>query len=346
MNKQCIISDSDKSKKLVSIGYNYVFNKKSGLFIRWGRTADEDPQISPFGPEILDIEVSTICHRSCKFCYKSNTSSGINMSLDMLKKIIDKISKPLTQVAIGIGDISGNTDLFRMMEYCRSKGVIPNITINGDGLTNEYAKELVSLCGAIAVSYYGNNDTCFNAVRKLIDAGAQQVNIHTILSEDTYGDCLNLIIGHKNNHRTKGLNAIVFLMLKPKGSRNNLKPLKRFGLFESMVDMAFRNKVPIGFDSCGACAFLKAIRNRDDYNKLKDMVEPCESSLFSYYISAEGKGYPCSFCEGEPGFEGIDVANCEDFIKEVWYADSTIKFRENLLKNNRECPVFDLGMEE
>lgn len=49
-----------------------------------GKTKEEDPEYAPF-PEILDIEVSTICNgipnvsgieSPCAFCYKSNTKHG------------------------------------------------------------------------------------------------------------------------------------------------------------------------------------------------------------------------------------------------------------------------------
>ena len=42
-------------------GYNYDFYD-NGMFLRWGYTKDHDPDFSPIGPEIADIEVSTICN--------------------------------------------------------------------------------------------------------------------------------------------------------------------------------------------------------------------------------------------------------------------------------------------
>jgi len=72
---------SNKDKKiLVSDHYNYFFDKKTGYFARWGKTMEDDPQYSPYGPEILDIEVTTICDNGCPFCSpkgtKILTSSG------------------------------------------------------------------------------------------------------------------------------------------------------------------------------------------------------------------------------------------------------------------------------
>ena len=52
-------------KILKGADYNYIFNLDNGFFARWGKTKEDDPQFSPIGPELLDIEVSTICHRAC-----------------------------------------------------------------------------------------------------------------------------------------------------------------------------------------------------------------------------------------------------------------------------------------
>lgn len=78
-------------KSVRTPGYNYEFNSKNGHHTRWGFTVKDDPQWSPIGPEILDIEVSEVCHGGCAFCYKSNTSKGKNMSLETFKTIIDKM---------------------------------------------------------------------------------------------------------------------------------------------------------------------------------------------------------------------------------------------------------------
>ena len=115
--------------------YNLDFRSEDGFLIRWGKIPSDDPKYSPIGPEILDIEVSTVCSGifgvPCVHCYKSNTFKGKNMSFDTFKQIFDKMPGNLTQIAFGIGDIDANPDLFKMFAYCRAMNVVPNITING-----------------------------------------------------------------------------------------------------------------------------------------------------------------------------------------------------------------------
>ena len=91
-------------------GYNYNFDKKTGFFQRWGNTPEEDPTHSPIGPEIADIEISTVCNGvdgigPCKFCYKSNTGRGDNMTFETFEKLFAKLKPTVMQIAFGIGDI-------------------------------------------------------------------------------------------------------------------------------------------------------------------------------------------------------------------------------------------------
>lgn len=339
-----------KLKVIQSTEYNFIFNPVNGFFARWGKTKDDDPSYSPFGPEILDIEVSTICgginSKPCTHCYKSNTSKGKNMSLDTFKTILSKMPKTLTQIAFGIGDIDSNPDLFAMFEHSRLNGVVPNVTINGWNLTDEYADKLASLCGAVAVSRYNPNDTCYNAVKKLIDRGMKQVNIHMMVSRETLDSCHKALEDCKNDPRLSGMNAIVFLLMKPKGKRNKMNCVN-LDEYKKLVDAVLASGVRIGFDSCSAPYFLKSVEGSTDFEKYDLTCESCESSIFSGYINVDGRYFHCSFTEGEEGWEGIDVVNCNDFVKGVWNADETLRFRKSLTEQNhslsktmRVCPIY------
>jgi len=334
-------------KTYKSENYNFIFNKKTGFFARWGKTQEDDPEYSPFGPEILDIEISTICHKGCTFCYKSNgTYQGTNMSFNTFKKMFDKFPKHLTQVAFGIGDIDANKDLWTIMDYCRENGVIPNITINGDRMTPELYDKLANVCGAVAVSLY-DKDTCYNAIKELTDRGMTQVNIHALLSEETLDNCYCVLEDRKTDKRLEKLNAVVLLWLKPKGNRNSYHQLSNINKLKKLVDFAIDTKAPFGFDSCTASNFLEVVKDRPEFEQYKIMSEPCESTLFSYYINVDGIGFPCSFTEGQSSYSGIDVLNCNNFKEDIWYHPETVMFRNKVLNSKdcndcRRCVEYDL----
>jgi MoaA/NifB/PqqE/SkfB family radical SAM enzyme len=318
-------------------GYNYIFTQNNGFFMRWGNTIQDDPQVSPLGPELLDIELSTVCHQGCRFCYKGNTADGYNMSLDTFKGIIDKAPSNLTQIAFGIGDIDGNPDLPAILEYTRSKGVIPNITINGFRMTPRYYDILSKLCGAVAVSYY-DKDVCFTALHELRKRGITQNNIHALLSEETLDDCVRLIT-EVSNTKAMGLevNAIVFLAFKPKGrgQTSRFSKVKDTRSYQRLLQASLDRQVTVGFDSCSAHNVINSGVSVD-----ASSVEPCESTLFSYYINAKGIGFPCSFTENV--CDGVDVVHSGNFMNEVWNNRHTIAFRNRLLTNYRRCPIYEV----
>jgi MoaA/NifB/PqqE/SkfB family radical SAM enzyme len=338
-----IILENKNLKSFKSEDYNFNFDKKTGYFERWGKKKEDDPQFSPFGPEILDIEVTTKCigpgGKLCPFCYKANTPNGTNMSFETFKTILDKMPRTLTQVAFGAdAQATSNTDLFKMMEYCRYKEVVPNITVAD--ITDNIADILVSLTGAVAVSRYVNKDICYNSVKKLTDRGLKQTNIHIMISQETYEQAIETIKDYKTDTRLANLNAIVFLSLKKKGRGEGYMPLTQ-EQFKSLVDLAFNLKVPFGFDSCSCNKFLKSIKDRPDYKQISQSAEPCESSAFSSYIDVFGKFHPCSFTGEDTSFgEGLDVVNSKDFVKDIWNNPKTVAFRNNLIKCGRSCPIY------
>jgi len=333
-----------KIKVHKSEGYNYVFDETNGNFARWGKTMEDEAIFSPVGAEIADIEISTICHgvenKVCKFCYKSNTPKGEHMTLKTFKKVFHNLPKNIMQIAFGIGDLDpyngGNPEMWSIFSYTRMYGVVPNVTINGYGLTPEIAEMYAHWCGAVAVSNY-DKDVTYNAVQMLSEAGLKQVNIHQLVAEETLSQIFDLFTDYKTDPRLKGLNAIVLLSLKQKGRGTSMN-IMSYNMFEYLVMYALDNGVPIGFDSCSATKFMRVLEKNKKYKHLETFVEPCESGLFSIYVNVEGKAFPCSFTEFG---EGIDLTKEGlDFLQDVWYNTSLVEWREKLLSKCRSCPVY------
>jgi len=117
---------------------------------------------------------------------------------------------------------------------------------------------------------------CYDAVKKLTDLGLKYTNIHMLVAEETFEDCI-------------------------------------------------------------------------DYKMYSVLAESCESTLFSLYINVNGKCFPCSFLEDEEDYNGIDVVECDDFLKDIWNHPDIALFRENLLNTvnkgeiiYRKCPKFKI----
>lgn len=347
------IIENEKIKSLQSAEVNYDFNKNNGLMLTYGKTkeAKDDPQYSPHGNFILDIEVTTKCNgvsnlqgvkTTCGMCYKSNTTNGINMPFDTFKNIIDKMPKVLTQIAYGSdSEATSNPDLFRMMEYSRSIGIIPNITVAE--ITDQTADSLAKYCGAVAVSRYSNKDICYDTIKKLTDRGMLQVNMHFCVYKECLDDIHETLNDIKMDPRLSKLNAIVFLSLKKKGRGEKGFSTLNNEEFKGIVNRAMELGISWGSDSCGANKVLYAIKDRDNAKELESFIEPCESACFSFYIDVEGNGYPCSFAEGTDDWkEGLSVLNCNDFVKDIWNNERVVKFRNDIINCGRNCFLYEV----
>jgi len=354
------VKENDKFKIISCKGYNHIFDKHTGLSIRYGETKEEDPPFSPVGPEILDWEISTICDKSggnCAFCYKSNTKKGKNLDFDTFKEAFSKLPASICQVAYGIGSIKECDSLFPILKHTREKGVIPNLTCNGD-ITDKEANDFSKVLGAIAVSHY-SDDSCFNAVKKLTDASQQpeatlkQVNIHALWSASTVDKCFNLLDKIKTDERLFNLNALVLLSLKPKG-RGRFLASASYEDFKRLVLTAQEKGVSLGMDSCSAPQMLR-VACETGQEELISSIEPCESfGLFSAYLNVDCDYFPCSFAEGENGWEtGISLLECDNFLKDIWYSKKVNEWRNKSLHMTddcdcpvkqfcRFCPIFDI----
>ena len=343
--------DGELLKFLQSSDYNYAFNFASGYFERWGNTTEDDPTWSPFGPEIMDIEISDgeSCPMTCAFCYKGNkkgdSTKSNHMSLETFKQIFSTFPKTVTQIAFGITSIGAHPEIFGIFDHCRKNRVVPNVTINGmDPLTDDQIKSLKSLCGAMAISINKTNkDQGFNLIHRLTTAGCQQINIHYVISKQTIDFAYEVINSMKEDPRLANMNAIVFLGLKPKERGQNLAILPT-SEYIKLVDHCLATQTKFGFDSCSAPRFDKAVEVSDLEEVKKKMLlscsERCESGLFSAYIDCTGKYWHCSFGEGREDSYGIDCTKIVDFTKEVWLSGPMTVWRKKLFSLERECPLY------
>ena len=359
MKKEKFI-DTPKNKAFFSEEFNYVFDKRDGRTVMWGKTYEDDPDVAPF-PMLIDMEITERCHGICtkygngggidtvlkkenpctSLCYKSNNPNvGEVMSFETAKKIIDKLPKQCTQIAFGTdASLVTNPEWYKIFCYARDNGIIPNVTVAD--ITEETAKRIASVCGATSVSRYGDRDVCYNSVKYLTDAGLSQVNLHIVLYKNNMENVYETLEDIKNDHRLKKLNAIVFLSLKQKGYGVKQEPISQEE-FSALIMKCKELGINFGMDSCSGRRFFNTIKGTEMEN-LGVYVTKCESSRESFYINAKGEGFPCSFTEGTKGWEtGIDVVNCKDFIEDVWYNPRLHNFREILLMNDCNCPIYNV----
>ena len=340
--------------------YHMIFDKTRGNMARWGRHHNEDAVYAPLGPELLDLEIvvdgcNGAGHGPCTFCYKANTNQTPRyMTYNTFRTLLSKFPKvnnvyTLTQIAFGITGVQSNPDFIKIMRHARRNGIIPNFTMTGADLTDELVTEISKLCGAVAISCYETDpELCFNTIKRMTDAGMQQVNMHLLYHANNLPFVYRVLETIQTDSRLEKLNAVVLLAGKPKGRGKKLQQPTQED-FTKLITYVFANNIRVGFDSCSATRFTKALNSidlSDTYrNKLLTLIEPCESfGMFSSYVNVDGVYTPCSFGENEHGWEtGIDLLRPGfDFMYDLWENPKTIAWRVKSIANDRQCLFFDL----
>jgi MoaA/NifB/PqqE/SkfB family radical SAM enzyme len=351
------IHDSDIRKIVKSDKYNYIFNKKSGLFIRWGEEADDDPEYSPLGPEILDVEISSGGCESgkragCKFCYKTNISREVHhMTLPEFIHVLDIMKPNLTQVAFGITSVEANPDFYAMCEYCREKGVVPNFTLSGmDPIweTPEKLQPFIDITGSMAVSAYAS-DTNPEQLKQCLEqafslsSNKRNTYIHFMLSEETVTYIPEIVDFYATKPKENSP-ILVLLGIKPRGMGKNFHPVTQ-ETFDNITNLIMDKNILLGMDSCTHPKFeawvLKYKPEIADHILIHS--EPCESGIFSFYVDSSSKAWPCSFCEGlSAQWDLTKVSDYNEFLSKVWHGKDLVVFRDTLKITNRSCPMFNL----
>ena len=327
------------------LGYSTVFNSGTGFFARVPDKGKPEPFWSPRGPELMDISITNWCDKGCAFCYKSSTKHGIHMQLHDYKRIIEEAANLGTlQVALGGGNPNQHPDFEAILDFTKAKGIVPNYTTNGRGLTKSILKATKRNCGAVAVSAYPPYIETAETIRVLTDHQIK-TNVHFILDSESVNIAIDWLREPPNFLRK--INALVFLNYKPSGRKVfEEKMLRKSSRVDEFFKLATSSdaKLRVGFDAC--C--VSGVFARTDANKT--LVDACDAGRFSLYVSEDLSVHPCSF---QSGLAKGDKLNEHNTLSDIWRNSENVKSFRNYFASNRcggcshkstcmnGCPLFD-----
>lgn len=168
------------------------------------RVTEEDDFISEF-PENIDIKITNYCDAGCKFCHEDSTTSGRHADLKhyILYGFLTTL-KPYTELAIGGGNPLDHPQLRMLLSYLRSRGIIPNLTVNQVHFEKNF-NEISSLVKnnliyGVGVSLVNPTDNFLSLISKIPNAVIHTINgVTTMKSYEKLGDknLKVLILGYK-----------------------------------------------------------------------------------------------------------------------------------------------------
>lgn len=257
-------------------------------------------------PTEVHFSITSKCSNGCAHCYQnSDLHGGDDLPLEKVKQIVDRLAQlKVFHIALGGGESLEREDLFEIAAYIREKGMIPNLTLSGTGLTPKMVERL-SLFGQINVSldspflpqpFRSDSSllTAKEALRALLDAGYKP-GINAVLGKENFDHIPQLF----KTAAEFGLSEIEFLRLKPVG--------RAVTHFDEMKMSAHQNKKLLPFlmkwsRKTGVkakidCSFVPMLcYHRPSVKMLeKNAVFGCEAGNVLLGISSRGGVSGCSF---------------------------------------------------
>lgn len=260
-------------------------------------------------PTEVHFSITNQCTMNCRHCYMdSNLPLPDELSTEALKQEIDALAeKKVFHMALGGGEAFEREDLFEIAAYARQKGIIPNLTTNGEHITPENAP-LCKVFGQINVSVDAldttgdrlrNTRSLQNAVHAitLLKKNKVKVGINCVIAKNNF-DQLPDIFAFAKKYRLK---EIEFLRFKPSGRGKDHYHAQKTTreqneqVYPLLLKLSKKYRITTKID----CSFMPMVcfHKPDKKQLFRFAAYGCEAGNILLGIKANGQVAPCSFSE-------------------------------------------------
>lgn len=287
------------------------FLRKCGLDggARWSGPEEDESVPRMSAPVEAHLALTNACNAGCSHCYQS---SGAPLEGELgregMLRLVDSLADAgVFHVALGGGESFLLPWLFEVAEHARARGMVPNVTTSGLGLTEDQARK-AKVFGRVNVSLDGVDSEGYGELRRaegfakadrairLLRKHHGRVGINTVVTRASF-DRIESIVAYASK---LGLDEVELLRLKPAGrgsetwwehrpteeqNRALLPKLlairKRFARVSLKVDCSFAPMVAASGADPEVLEFFAVLG--------------CEGGDYLVGIDAAGRAKPCSF---------------------------------------------------
>ncbi|MDP3990738.1 MAG: radical SAM protein [Candidatus Nealsonbacteria bacterium] len=346
MKKTQILTHLVREKE---ISFKKLFNLFKGYF--YYLTKNTKPNSYP---SILMVEPTNFCNLNCPLCPVGNKSlkreKGF-MPLEGFKKIIDELGDYLLNLTLwNFGEPMLHKDIYEIIEYAKRKKIFIRLSTNGHFFNNkENIKRLVSSgLDNLIVALDGASQETLSKYR--VGANFEEIinGINGVVEEKKKLKSrlpfieLQFVIMKHNEYEVDKMKKIAkdigvdkltlkTVTLEIETSKEELEKVKEF--------------LPTKEE------YNRYLKSEKELKRKKPVKNKCVRLWLSSVINWNGDAVPCCYdAEGVFTFGNT----FEKSFKEIWVAESYIKFRETVLKNKKSvkmcsnCPgtLFGLTLDE
>lgn len=302
------IISSQNPPFLAYVDRNYMRELGTGESSLWN-TDDESIGILS-SPTEVHFAITNKCSAKCRHCYMdAGSPEQGELDTESFKRAIDILAQiKVFHIALGGGEALERPDLFKIAEYAREKGLVPNLTISGHKMTKIYAEKM-KIFGQVNLSIDGVNkySSIFRSKEKFEIANRAL----DMLVKAGVSTGINCVVGRRNFEgigelfeyaEKKKLNEIEFLRFKPSGRGAGLYDLEsttydqNISLTPRLSEFSSRHGITAKID----CSFVPMLCYHKPRREILDTLATygCEAGNVLLGIRSNGSVSGCSFLRG------------------------------------------------
>jgi hypothetical protein len=105
-------------------------------------------------PENIDVKITNMCERNCRFCHEGSVPTGKHGDLNL--RFFNTL-RPGTELAIGGGNPMLHPHIFQFLNRMRDQGVLCNVTMHQDAIKPSIMNKMLEqqLIRGLGISYFG-----------------------------------------------------------------------------------------------------------------------------------------------------------------------------------------------
>lgn len=263
-------------------------------------------------PTEVHLTVTRRCDVGCKGCYTDSSARGADLPTAYWLGMVDKLAAMgVFHLAMGGGESTLRDDLFDIAAHARARGMVPNLTTNGIGLTPALARAC-AVFGQINVSLDGVGPV-YRAVRGF-DGFAGADRGLRLLREAGLTPGINCVVTRQNIDSLEdvvryadalGLSEVEFLRFKPTGRGRRVyaesapAPEQHRAFLRRLERWMQSYRTPLKID----CSFVPFLCDLDPDPALLERfgVHGCEAGNVLAAVQPEGTYSACSFVDAPAG---------------------------------------------
>ncbi|MBI5526939.1 MAG: radical SAM protein [Deltaproteobacteria bacterium] len=253
-------------------------------------------------PVEAHLSITTACPNDCPHCYESSKKRGVDLGPAHWKGVIETLSRMgVFHCAIGGGEPAIVPWLFDLAAHARTRGMVPNLTTSGAGVTPEWARRS-AVFGQVNVSIDGPDGLRGEKVFRQAVAAAGILRRHR-------GDVgINCVMTRRNFGRLDEVCALAKRLKLTEVELLRFKPAGRAGSLFGSLDLApdqyasviptvrrlmLRHRLRIKLD----CSMVPAVASAGIKPRLMEFfgASGCEGGSELCSVDAKGNVHACSF---------------------------------------------------